>query len=493
MKTNIITINNNTAKELLIPITETDTTKMSFQNLVKEFGLNEATIEEIKGKYKEVVTCYPNHATVRKIHFIGLGKETAFLKIREAVRSFSFHRKTKLGASLGLVATFLEDTKTLEAIINGLELSTYDIALYKSTKENTAHPLAQTTLKVIVKDTTDTKIQEAIFKGIATGETQKEVMDLINQPAGHLYPQTLADWVLKSKEKYGYEATILDKAEMEKAGLDAVLAVNRGSEFPPKFIIAEYKPQGYQDFPTIGLVGKGVTYDTGGLNIKVSGMHYMKSDMGGAAMVLGAMELTAKLNLPIHLVVIVPATDNCIDAKSISPGNVIGSYSGKTIEVIDTDAEGRLILADGLYYMVKNYSPDVLINAATLTGSSVRTLGSHAAALFSNNQNLANQIYRVAETTGERVWQLPLYDEFQLELKSDIADIANLGNKPTAGASTAAKFLQNFIGDHKNWAHIDIAGMAYGDSEYASHKSGMGYGVNLLVEYFMDLLSNQNQ
>lgn len=488
MKINITTIDNSTVRELLIPITEADTTKTSFQDLVSQFGLNAAVVADIRGKYKETISCYPNHDIVSKIHFIGLGKETSFLKIREAARSFSFRAKKKLGASLGLLATFV-DVKTLEAIINGLELSTYDITLYKKKEEDTIHPLSQTTLDIIVRNANDPNISFAIKKGIATGETQKEIMDLINQPAGHMYPQTLADWVFDSGRKHGYEVTILDKSDIQKIGLKALLAVNRGSEHPPKFIITEHKPEGYKDFPTVGLVGKGVTYDTGGLNIKVNGMRYMKSDMGGAAMVLGAMELTAKLNLPIHLVCIVPATDNRVSATAISPGDVIGSYSGKTIEVIDTDAEGRLILADGLNYMVKNYQPDVLIDAATLTGSSVRTLGSHAGALFSNNQDLANKLLKIGEVTGERLWQLPLFEAFQAELKSDIADIANLGNRPTAGASTAAKFLENFTEKHPSWAHMDIAGMAYGDSEYTSHKAGMGYGANLIVTYLMDLIN----
>ena len=487
MKINITTLDNSVAKELLIPITEADTTRTSFQDLVSRFGLNETIVKDVRGKYKEVVTCYPNHDTVHKIHFIGLGEGESFLKTREAARSFSFKNKKGLGASLALVATFVDHTM-VEAIVNGLELSTYDIALYKQKEENSEHPLTQTTLEIIVRNPTDTNTETAINKGIATGETQKEVMNLIDQPAGHMYPQTLADWVYDSGRKHGYDVTILDKTDIQKTGLAALLAVNRGSEFPPKFIIAEHKPAGYEDFPTVGLVGKGVTYDTGGLNIKVNGMRYMKSDMGGAAMMLGAMELTAKLNLPIHLVTIIPATDNRVDALSISPGDVIGSYSGKTIEVIDTDAEGRLILADGLNYMVKNYQPDVLIDAATLTGSAVRALGSHAGALFSNNQELADQLRKVGETTGERLWQLPLYEEFQKELKSDIADIANLGNRPTAGASTAAKFLEYFTENHTCWAHIDMAGMAYGDSEYSSQKAGLGYGANLIVAYLMDVI-----
>jgi len=277
----------------------------------------------------------------------------------------------------------------------------------------------------------------------------------------------------------------MDKAEIEATGLHALLAVNRGSEAPPFFIIMEYKPKETSgELPKVGLVGKGVTFDTGGLSIKPStNMHYMKSDMGGAAAVLGTMEAAAKLQLPVHLIGIVPTTDNSVDAEAIKPSDVIDSYSGKTIEVIDTDAEGRLILADVMAYMTKHFQPDTLIDLATLTGSSVRTLGYHAAALFSNDDALAEQLYQASQRTGERVWRLPTWEVYGDELKSDVADIRNLGVRPMSGAITAAKFLEFFTADHPHWAHLDIAGVAFGDSEYTAQKSASGYGVRLLIDY----------
>lgn len=212
-------------------------------------------------------------------------------------------------------------------------------------------------------------------------------------------PQVLAAWALESAKKYGFKATIWDKAEIEAAGMEALLAVNRGSEHPPHFIILEYI--GQSPLAKVGLVGKGITFDTGGLSIKPSeGMYYMKSDMGGAGAVLGAMELVAKLKLPVHLMAVVPATDNLVDALSFRPSDVISSHSGKTIEIVDTDAEGRLVLADALSYMVKEFKPEVLIDLATLTGSTVRTLGYHAAALFTNNDDLHNALTLAGEKTG---------------------------------------------------------------------------------------------
>lgn len=247
-------------------------------------------------------------------------------------------------------------------------------------------------------------------------------------------------------------------------------------------IVTEYSPENYEK--TVVLVGKGVTFDTGGISIKNSAnMHLMKSDMGGAAAVLGAVELAARLQLPVHVVGIIPSTENCVDGASTKPGDVIDSYSGKTIEVIDTDAEGRLILADGLSYALKNYKPDVLLDLATLTGSVVQTLGYSAAGLFTANDTLAAQLAEAGDRTGERLWRLPLWDEYQDEVKSDVAEVRNYHGKPIAGAIVAAKFLEVFTEEHPAWAHLDIAGTAFGDLEFAPNRAGTAYGVRLLVEF----------
>ena len=230
-------------------------------------------------------------------------------------------------------------------------------------------------------------------------------------------------------------------------------------------------------------MGKGITFDTGGLSIKgAQNLHYMKSDMGGGAAVLGAVELAARLKLDIHVVGLVACAENAVDANSYRPGDVINSYSGKTIEIIDTDAEGRLALADGLAYMQKKYAPEFIINLATLTGSSVMTLGYSAGALFSNNDELAAVISQCGYQVNERVWRLPLFEDFEKDLESDIADVRNFSGKPVAGAITAAKFLQYFVDSQVKWAHLDIAGVAFGDSEFSKMKSAKGYGPRLLIE-----------
>ena len=216
-------------------------------------------------------------------------------------------------------------------------------------------------------------------------------------------------------------------------------------------------------------------------------MHNMKSDMGGAAAVLGTMEAVARMQLPIHLIAVVPSTENCVDGAGTKPSDVFGSYSGKNIEMIDTDAEGRLILADGLSYIVKNYHPEILIDLATLTGSIIATLGHAAAGMFTNNDKLAEELYRTGSACGERVWRLPLWDQYKDDLNSDIADIKNLSGKPFAGAITAAKFLEAFTDKHASWVHLDIAGMAFSDSEFATMKSGTAYGVRLLTDFIESL------
>ena len=219
-------------------------------------------------------------------------------------------------------------------------------------------------------------------------------------------------------------------------------------------------------------------------------MHFMKSDMGGAAAVLGNMEAVAKLKLPVHLVGIVPSTDNSVDALAIKPSDVINSYSGKTIEIIDTDAEGRLILADGLAYMIKHFQPEILIDLATLTGSAVRTFGYHAAALFSKDDDLSAAIQKAGAKSGERVWPLPLWDVYREDLKSDVADIRNYSGRPLAGAIGAAKFLEFFTNDHPKWAHLDIAGVAFNDAEFTTMKSASAYGIRLLTTYLYSLNDN---
>lgn len=435
----------------------------------------------------------------KSLFLIGLGEKPNYPAMVQAFRSFSFSHKEDLTQDLTLhlrCGNAPRSAKKLatwvEAAVNGLLVGTYNLGLYKTSKSS-LHPLGKkgSSLEILSPSKEINTLKRAVEKAKATAETQLSVFDLVNGPGNKVKPSDLAKWAQRSGKKHGFEVKVLNKAAIKKTGLDALLAVNKGSEYPPAFIIMEYRPKNRRKgmkLPKIGLVGKGVTFDTGGLSIKTNNnMHYMKSDMGGAAAVLGAVELAAKLELAIHLIGIIPSTDNCVDANSVKPGDVINSYSGKTIEIIDTDAEGRLLLADGLAYMKKNYDPDVMIDLATLTGSCVRTLGYQAGGLFSANDELVSQLEKAGTAVGERLWRLPIWDEYAKDIESDVADVKNFSGRPVAGAISAAKFLEAFTDQHPAWAHLDIAGMAFADSPFAKQKSATAFGVNLLVEYLRRL------
>jgi len=483
---------------LLVPIAQQPEMDGTLAQISEKSGI---PVDHIKAGFKaglkDVHTLYfIENQQHKRIFLLGLGEKPRSIDIILAFRSFFFKHKSNLPADLAI--SFLHGNapenpaRWVEAAVNGALLGGYDIGLYKTEKKNgTAPPDDGARIAIFVAKQHLTATTAALEKGRATAATQLEIFNLVNAPANKKTPQTLADWALESGKKYGYQVQVFDKKEIEKQNFHALLAVSRGSETPPTFIVMEYAPKGKKALKKIGLVGKGVTFDTGGLSIKPSSnMHYMKTDMGGAAAVMGTMELVAKLQLPFHVMAVVPATENSVDAKSIRPGDVIGSCNGKTIEVIDTDAEGRLVLADGISYILRQFKPDVLMDLATLTGSCIRTLGTYAGGLFSNNDELAGQLLQASEVTGERLWQFPLWDEYKNELKSDVADIKNFSGNPSAGAITAAKFLEAFIENHPAWAHMDIAGVAVGDSEFSSQKSATGYGIRLLVEY-MERVADQ--
>lgn len=450
---------------------------------------------DFKANSKEILPLYlSGQPTFKRLYLLGLGAKPTFPTILNVFRSFTHKFKNKLPKDIGISFKYNNENEdpsmAIEAALNGIKLGTYDIGLYRTDEKKTSAITAEDASITVFSDFEDTlKIGDRVE---AIADTQLEVMDLVNGDSNNISAEYLASWATESGQKYGFEVTVFDKAQCQTVGLHALLAVNRGSELPPRFIIMEYKPKDFDGEKTlkkVGLVGKGITYDTGGLSIKNSqSMPYMKSDMGGASAVLGAMEVAAKLQLPIHLIGIVPSTDNCVDAKAIKPGDVIGSYSGKTIEVMDTDAEGRLVLADGLAYMQNNYSPDVMIDLATLTGSSVRALGYEAGAMFSHNDELAAALSKAGDKVGERVWRMPLWDSYKKMMKSDIADIKNFSEKPIAGAITAAKFLEFFTDSHPAWVHLDIAGVIIQHSEYSSQRSATAYGVRLLLEYLEGLV-----
>ncbi|MGH2541626.1 MAG: leucyl aminopeptidase family protein, partial [Ardenticatenaceae bacterium] len=282
------------------------------------------------------------------------------------------------------------------------------------------------------------------------------------------------------------KATILSREETLDLGMGAFNGVAQGSATPPQFIILEYRVAELAGQPPVGIVGKGLIFDTGGISIKpAADLWKMKTDMGGGATVLGVFQALASLPQPLDLPVvgIVPATDNAVGHGSFTPADVLRSLSGKTIEVQNTDAEGRLILADALTY-IERYHPRAVVDLATLTGSIVMALGHNLTGLFSNDEALAERLKQAAQRSGEELWQMPLHDDYDKLIESDIADVKNVGGR-AGGAITAALFLRNFIGDYP-WAHLDIAGTAWGEGRPEklpyNKKGASGVGVRLLIE-----------
>jgi leucyl aminopeptidase len=482
----IITLSRYTSADaLVIPLVQTDELTNQLTALSGLVGIPTETLQaDFKADAKEMLPLY--RLDGRKTYLLGLGKNPQQNDWFRIVRKFFFDQKSRLPQHVALdLRDFGPDE--LEGAVLGIRGGGYDLKLYQTNKPERPVFYGETGQLTILTDE-DPALTEALTRAEAIAGTQLEILDLMNAPGNWVEPEALADWAMQSGDKYDYDVWVMDKAQIINEGLEALLSVNRGSDHEPVFIVMEYIPEGIENPKKVGLVGKGITFDTGGISIKPSAnMHLMKSDMGGAAAVLGTLEVAAKLNLPVHLIGIVPSTENMVDGSSTKPGDVVGSYLGKTIEVIDTDAEGRIILADGLGYMVRNYQPDVLIDLATLTGSVIATLGYHAAGLFTNNDDLAHQLTLAADQTGERLWRLPLWDVYAEDIRSDVADVKNYSGKPLAGAITAGKFLEVFTENHPAWAHLDIAGTAFGDNEFGSQKNGTGYGIRLLVQWLREL------
>lgn len=367
--------------------------------------------------------------------------------------------------------------------IKGIALSNYQLDLLKS---DTKAKESEVTVYLITKNTDTDTLNAAETEA----DVQMRIMELVDLPPNKKTPEYLGHWARASAKKYRYECEVWNDDHVISGKLFALHAVGKGSVNEPVFIVSQYF--GKKDKTVdLALVGKGITFDTGGISIKGStNMHFMKCDMAGGAAVLGAIELAARLKLPINLAAVVPAAENSVDANSLLPGDVIETYSGKTVEVIDTDAEGRLILADALAWAVKNLNPKTLVDLATLTGSSVRALGYEAAALYSSSPQLSEALYQSGLESGDKCWPMPLWSDYDYYLQSDVADLANFPSKPIAGSIAAAKFLEAFTDKHPRWAHIDMPGVAFQGSPFAKSRSATGYGIALLRTFMTNLIKD---
>lgn len=369
-------------------------------------------------------------------------------------------------------------------IANGLRLRSYNFDKYFTKKPDDEKP-SLVSFSVALKNAKEAKKGYDSLSAVSDGVVFTR--DLVSEPANIINPETLAE-ECKKLEKLGIEVEVLGEEEMYKLGFGALLGVGQGSATESQLVIMKWNGLGKKSKEApLAFVGKGVTFDTGGISIKPSGgMEEMKWDMGGAGVVIGLMKALAGRKAKVNAVGVVGLVENMPSGTAQRPGDVVKSYSGQTIEVLNTDAEGRLVLADALWYTQKHFKPKFIVDLATLTGAIVVALGTSRAGLFSNDDKLAEQIFKTGSKIGEDVWRLPLAEVYDKQINSDIADMQNIGKDREAGSITAAQFLQRFV-NNVPWAHLDIAGVAWSkkDSELAP-KGGTGYGVRLLNRLVAD-------
>ncbi len=446
---------------------------------------------DFRGRLGETLVLYTDdRIPAPRVILVGLGPEASFNaeKVRHAAAAAAQRARELKVRRLATVVHGagrggLSPEEAAQATVEGTLLGLYT---YQRKKEN-AERQGPEVLRLVEFDATK---EAAIAAGARRAEILarfvNRVRDWVNEPGSDMTPRRLAEEVLGLAHEVGIRAQVLNEQQIAALGMGALTAVSRGSEEPPRFIILEYAPDGRLERPVV-LVGKGITFDSGGLNLKSEeGMATMKGDMAGAAAVLGATLAAAALQLPVPVVALAPACENMPSGKAYKPGDILRALNGKTIEIVNTDAEGRLILADALSYAAR-YNPRAVINVATLTGAAIIALGQDvAAALFSDNEELAAALLRAAEATGERLWRMPLWEDYLERIRSDVADVKNSGGR-YGGLGTSAMFLKQFAPDGVPWAHLDIAPMDMAEKARGYvPKGGTGYGVRLLVRYLED-------
>ena len=446
---------------------------------------------EIKGKPDEVSVVHSlGKLPAGRVAVIGLGKKKELTADRirgaaaTACRLLVKSKVEDIAISVpGIGVNKVSAEAAAQAIAEGAILGVYSFRRHITKKDNNAE-LKKLTL-VAEKEADVKALKSGSRKGKIMAEAACLTRDMVNEPANYMTPTHMAETASKIAQDNILELTILERKDMQKLGMGALLGVAQGSSQPPKFIILNYKGRGGDDID-LALVGKGVTFDSGGISIKPSSkMEEMKGDMAGGAAMIAAMSAIAQLKPKINVTVIVPATENLPDGSAIKPGDVLTAMNGKTIEVINTDAEGRLILADALCYANK-LKVKRIVDAATLTGACVIALGHVATGAFGNNQRLVDDILAASKEAGEHTWQMPMFEEYRGQNKSDVADVKNVGGRD-AGAITAAMFLSEFCGDTP-WVHLDIAGTSYVDKEKGYIiKGATGVPVRTLVNLALAL------
>jgi leucyl aminopeptidase len=440
---------------------------------------------EFNGKLYElfVTPIVGDHWKARRVALVGAGKRADYTmdrlrKLATAVALSARQRRVTRIAVLHPSGTAIAPADAVQATAEGLLLADFDSTVYKTSDEN--KPPLQSAEIVIGGSGLGDRLMAALERGRVLGECSNHARALANEPANALTPRVFADKAAAIASETGVAVEILDERGIGELGMGLLLGVARGSDEPPRLIVLRHDPPGATG-PVLGLVGKGITFDTGGISIKpADGMERMKDDMAGGAAVVCAMRALAALGAPVRVVGVVPATENMPSGHAIKPGDVLRGANGKTVEVINTDAEGRLILGDGLWY-ARELGATHLVDVATLTGACVVALGKITSGLFGMPAEWVERVRRAADRAGDRSWPMPLYEEYFEQLKSDIADMTNSGGRP-AGAITASMFLKEFAGGLP-WVHMDIAGTAWADEPKPfMPKGATGVAVRTLAE-----------
>jgi leucyl aminopeptidase len=445
--------------------------------------------EFFSGKYGQMKNLtIQEEGAIKTIVLIGLGDESKIDKIKiedigAKIACYAVRIKvTEVSICIYNKINNVEKDELAACLAFGAELGGYNFDKYKSVKAEKLKELSIMLDSEIVADKIYNSYYKSIIKGIEVAR------DVVNEPSNILYPESYAAIISQHFSGTKVKVKILGESAMEELGMNALLGVGKGSAKESKLVIMEYHGKGDDSAP-VALVGKGVTFDTGGICIKPSnGMWRMKYDMAGSASVFGVIKTLSLRGAKVNAIGVIALVENMPGGNAQNPGDIVKTMSGQTVEVLDTDAEGRLILADALWYAQKNYNPQIMIDLATLTGAISVALGSNYGGLFSNNSKLTEQLIASGKTTGEQLWHMPMCQDFTDMMKSDWADLANISNqRGLAGSSTAAAFLEKFT-NNITWAHLDIAGMAWQDTakNIVNPKGATGFGVKLLNQLIKD-------
>src|SRR5436305_9744010 len=444
---------------------------------------------EFKGNLGEITTIYTmGKLAAKRVIVVGLGAQETAQALRRASSIAARHLQNTgahhIGLALNREQLNVDAAQAVQAQVEGALLGLYTFKKYQHSKDNGNGRGIRKISIVAGEANKEDVLGEAVRRGSTLAEATNFSRDLVNEPANVLAPTELANRSSAMAKQFGLACEILERAQMQELGMGGLLGVSQGSAEPPKFIILRYQGASMSTDKGMALVGKGITFDSGGISLKpAERMDEMKGDMAGAAAVIGAMQAIASLKPAVNVTALIPTTENMPSGTAYHPGDILRIMNGKTIEIVNTDAEGRLVLADALSYASKEgLSP--MIDVATLTGAVVVALGNTSAGLFSNDTELGDEIIAAGTVAGEKFWPMPMDAEYGEQVKSDIADVKQTGGR-AAGSVTAAKILEHFVGDAK-WAHLDIAGTSYVDSKKPYQEKGAtGMAVRTLAELAM--------